>query len=330
VETDDMAESPDQLDQCFKKLQMSYSLGREGGTGQIIGTYYSHCGVLVKLGNIKRIDGTPLYTIRTFPGTDDGTIHGKPVFFSQEYLDFKKTLDGFNTQILCNPTPAHDVKLKYENFVHIKRKDLPENRIKIVIIDPAGDKEVQSGNKNDSWAMLCLGVEPVMDDLGVSNVYLEDAVCGEMSASESTDAAVTIYCRNGRISMLGVERVGTDSAWLHVKKALSAKGRYLELKKKGQYGGNMVLLSPAGRSKNKKIIDNLEWPLNNSKIHLVDDLPDEIINAIMNETNKFPFFHVDILDALAYVYDILADPEFVFQKTGAKKRVPDMSKVFRR
>ena len=92
----------------------------------------------------------------------------------------------------------------------------------------------------------------------------------------------------------------------------------------------MVLLSPAGRSKNKKIIDNLEWPLNNSKIHLVDDLPDEIINAIMNETNKFPFFHVDILDALAYVYDILADPEFVFQKTGAKKRVPDMSKVFRR
>src|SRR6185369_9389814 len=155
-------------------------------------------------------------------------------------------------------------------------------------------------------------------DYGLSKVYLEDAVAGEMGSAESNDAACTLYCRNGRIAMLGVERVGTDSAWLHIKKALAAKGRYLEIKKKGKPGGNLMLLSPANRSKNKKIADNLEYPLNNSMIHIVDDIGDEILQEIENETNKFPFFHVDILDAIAMLYDVLADPEFEFDRFDKK------------
>jgi hypothetical protein len=31
------------------------------------------------------------------------------------------------------------------------------------------------------------------------------------------------------------------------------------------------------------------------------------IDKIKEEMNKFPFFHVDILDALAYLWDILAE-----------------------
>jgi hypothetical protein len=313
VETDDMAQNPDQLELCFEKLQMAYNLGREGGTACIIGTFYSHHGVLTRLQAMKDISGDLMYLVRIYPGTDDGTINGKPVFFSQEYLNGKKTRPGFSTQILCNPTPAHSAKLKYENIKEIKRRDLPESRLKIVIIDPAGDKDVQTGSKNDSWAMLCLGVKPVMDEMGLSEVYIEDAIAGEMGSAESTDAACTIYCRNGRVDILGVERVGTDSAWLHVKNALAAKGRYLEVKKPGKFGGNLVLLAPANRSKNKKVSDNLEWPLNNSKIHICEDLPDKIKDAIKNEMEKFPFFHVDILDALAYVYDILGDPTMQFR-----------------
>ncbi len=320
VETADLAQNPDQLERCYEAFEMSRNLGVDGGTEQIIGTYYSHCGVLVRLGDKKDIHGNKMYDLRIIPATVDGTIHGKPVFFSQEYLDSKKTDSTFYTQQLCNPTPVHDIKLRFEHFKAIKRKDLPNNRIKVMIIYPAGDKDVQSGNKNDRWAMLCLGVDPVMDDLGLSNVYIEDAIVGQMGSAESQDAACSIYMRNGRISMLGVERVGTDSAWLHVKNALAAKGRYLEIKKKGKYGGNLMLLSPAGRAKNTKIQDNLQWPLNNGKLHYVDDIGDDVVSELRTECDKFPFFHVDILDALAYVYDILADPEFVFERAD-KKRV---------
>lgn len=320
VETDDMAQSPEQMELCFNKLQMAYNLGREGGTANVIGTFYSHNGVLTRLQAMKDINGEKMYKVRIFPGTDDGTINGKPVFFSQAYLDGKKTRPGFSTQILCNPTPGHEIKLKYENIQEIKRKDLPPTRLKFVIIDPAGDKDVQTGSKNDSWAMLCVGVRPVMDELGLSEIYLEDAIAGQMGSSESTDAACTIYCRNGRIDILGVERVGTDSAWLHVKNGLAAKGRYLELKKPGKYGGNLVLLAPANRSKNKKVSDNLEWPLNNSKIFICEDIDEEIKAAIKNEMEKFPYFHVDILDALSYVYDILADPTMQFKMPKKPKK----------
>ena len=324
VETDDLASSPDQLDLCYRRFEMSRNLGSDGGTEQIIGTYYSHNGVLVRLGDKLDYKGDKMYDLRIFPATVDGTITGDPVFFSQEYLDSKKTDSTFSTQQLCNPTPSHEIKLRYERFNVIKRSELPENRIKLVIIDPAGDKDVMSGSKNDRWAMLCVSVKPTMDDLGLSQIYIEDAIIGQMGSSESQDAACTIYTRNGRIAMLGVERVGTDSAWLHVKNALAAKGRYLDVKKPGRFGGNLMLLSPANRSKNKKISDNLEWPLNNGKLHIVDDLDESVLDEIKNECHKFPFFHVDILDALAYTYDILADPEFIFLRED--RRIPAKKK----
>lgn len=308
IETDVMARNPEQLDQCYESLLMSRALGREGGTELIIGTYYSHCGVLVKLGEKKDIHGQNMYKLRIFPATDDGTISGKPVFFSQSYLDDKKTDSGFSTQYLCNPTPSHDVKLHFDRFIKIPRKDLPKNRVKIMIVDPAGDKDVQQGIGNDKWAMGCISIRPTRDDLGLSDVYIEDLTCRAMSTSEAQDAAVTMYARNGRIIMLGVERVSTDSAWLHIKNALSARGRHLQLHKKGQFGGNLTLLSPAGRSKNYKIESNLAWPLNNGKLHIVDDLEDDVLEELESETKKFPFFHVDVLDMLAYIYDILADP----------------------
>ena len=179
-----------------------------------------------------------------------------------------------------------------------------------MIVDPAGDKDVQAGIGNDQWAMLVVSVRPTLDDMGLCEVYIEDGEAGEMSTSTAQDAATSLYIRNGRITILGVERVGTDSAWLHIKNALTAAGRHIEIKKKDQFGGNLQLLAPAGRSKNYKLESNLAWPLNNSKLYIVDELADEIKAALENETNKFPFFHVDILDALAYVYDILGDKAF--------------------
>ncbi len=313
IETDVMARNPDQLEQCYESLLMSRALGREGGTELIIGTYYSHCGVLVKLGQKKDVHGNLMYRLRIFPATDDGTITGKPVFFSQGYLDDKKTDSGFNTQYLCNPTPQAEIKLAFERFKPIPREDLPKDRIKFVIIDPAGDKEVQSGSGNDSWAMLCVSVRPYLDELGNSDVYIEDGIVSEMGLSSAIDAACNLYIRNGRIALLGIEKVANDTTYRHIQNALTARGRYLELKKSGKHGGNLLLLSPSGRSKNYRIETALAWPLNNSKLHYAEDLDPEIVNNLREECNKFPFFHVDMLDALAYIYDILADPTNAYQ-----------------
>lgn len=311
IEIESMARNPEQLDQCYESLMMSRALGREGGTEQIIGTYYSHCGVLVKLGDKKGIDGNNMYRLRVFPATSDGTINGNPVLFSQEYLDDKKTDSGFSTQYLCNPTPTHELRLYGDRFKRIMKEDLPEERAKIIVIDPAGDKEVQTGRKNDSWAMLCLSVEMTKDDLGNRNVYLEDAIVGEFGLSNAVDAACTLYMRNGRISIIGIEKVGQSTHYDHILQGLKARGVYVSIKKKGSQYGNMVLLATAGRDKNYRIESALSWPLNNGKLHIVDTVDDDVVDKLMLECERFPFFHVDMLDAMSYVYDVLADPTII-------------------
>lgn len=306
VETDDLAQNPDQLERLFTAFEMSRNLGTDGGTEQIIGTYYSHHGLLVKLGEKLDIHGRNIYELRIIPATDDGTINGNPVLFSQEYLDSKKTDSTFNSQQLCNPSPVHSVKLKYEHFKIIPRAQLPDRRVKFIIVDPAGDKDVLAGTKSDNWAMLCVSIGMGKGDLGLSDVYIEDGIVGQFALNTAIGAVCDLYRRSGRVSLLAVERVGQSSHYEHIRKALEDDfGVYLSLKKQGKYGGNLLLLSPSGRNKNYRIESALSFPLANGRLHLVDDL--DFLGKLRDECDKFPFFHTDILDALSYLYDILLD-----------------------
>lgn len=316
VETADLAQNPDQLQQCFERFEMSRNLGSDGGTEQIIGTYYSHQGVLVKLGEKRDIFGKLMYDLRIISATDDGTINGRPVFFSQEYLDSKKTDSTFNSQQLCNPSPAHSIKLKFEHFKMISRADLPKDRVKFVIIDPAGDKDVLSGSRSDNWAMLTVSVSLCRDDFGLSDVFIEDGIVGQLALNTAISAGCELYRRSGRVSLLAIERVGQSSHYEHFKSSLENDfGVYLSLKKSGKYGGNLLLLSPSGRNKNYRIESSLSWPLSNGKLHLVDDL--DFIDRLRSECDKFPYFHVDILDSLSYLYDILSDSTTPMYNSGS-------------
>jgi len=311
IETADLAKNPDQLQMLIEMFNYSQNLGAPNGRKRVIGSYYSHCGLLVYIKEKKDIQGNLMYHSRIIPATDDGTRDGKPIFLTQEELDVLKADSTFNQMQLCNPTPMAEVKLDF-NMIHpIDPKFLPKNRLKFLIVDPAGDKSVQKGTGNDEWAILCLGVKPSMDELGNSDVYLEDIMLDKMGLSEAIDATVQMYMRNGRIQVLGVEKVGNDTTYDHIKKALRAKGRHIEIGK-GQRLGSMVLLAPAGRDKNRRIEAALSWPLNNGKLFYSTAIDPQKIEAIKIEMNKYPFFHVDALDAWAYLYDILAN-KFSFQ-----------------
>jgi len=65
--------------------------------------------------------------------------------------------------------------------------------LKFVIVDPAGDDDVTKGKNNDSWAIGCISVEPVMDDLGMSKVFIEDIEYGQMALETAIDTAVDVH-----------------------------------------------------------------------------------------------------------------------------------------
>lgn len=313
IETADLAKNPDQLQYLIQQYEMSRNLGTMGGRERVIGTFYSHCGLLTHLRDKQDINGKPVFRTRIIPATNDGTKTGMPVLLTQEQLDDKKTDTTFNSQQLCNPTPTTDIKLNFDMMKALDPRFFPKDRIKFVIIDPAGDESVQKGGaKNDDWAMVCIGVRPCMDDLGTSDIYIEDGFLDTMPQNTAIDAACRLYMRNGRITGLGVEKVGTDTTYLHIQNALKARGRYVVIKKTESSPGNLVLLNPDGKNKVRRIESSLSWPLCNGKIFYSKNLPVELVNGIKNEMDKFPYFHPNFIDAVSYVYKLMAFMRFSF------------------
>jgi hypothetical protein len=67
----------------------------------------------------------------------------------------------------------------------------------------------------------------------------------------------------------------------------------------------------------------LQWPLNNGKLFYSKAIPQKYIDALIEEMNKFPFYHVDILDMLAYAYDLFKEYRFpVNRRTDKVEEAP--------
>lgn len=310
IETDDIRESPDQLAKCYSKIEMSENLGTgsDNDIWRLIGTFYSHFGPMVKLRDRTYPNGSPMYKTRIITASSDNTRNGTPVLLDEKTWEKLKTSQFFNSQQLCDPTPSSEIRLNGEYLKPIEPEFIPRTIHKFMVLDQAGGDET-SKQSHDLWSYGVIGIEPTLDDIGQSNVYLLDVEADKMSHSEGIDGIVRMYLRNGIIQQMGVEKVGLSTTEIHITNALRMKGRRLSID-----AGNLVLLKPAGRSKEKRVENALQWPLNNGKIFYSTSIPQKYIDAIREEMLKFPFYHVDILDMIAYAYDLFKEFKFPIRR----------------
>jgi hypothetical protein len=271
----------------------------------VVGTFYHHNDPLCYIRDKKdAITGESKYTMRFKPATHDGTASGKPVLLSQRRLDDLKSTKTFNAQQLLNPTPEGTQSLNPDYLKEIDIKDIPSEIYKFMLIDQAGD--LASNKKaGDSWAIGVVGVQPFIDDLGASDIYILDLFISPASESEAIEQAVRMYMRNGFILQIGVEKVGISTTHVHIQNALRAKGRYVSEESK-----SLVLLRPANREKVKMIESALSWPLNNGKIHISKQVSNAFQERLRTEMKNFPYWHDDGLNMLAYLNDMIKDFRF--------------------
>jgi hypothetical protein len=167
-----------------------------------------------------------------------------------------------------------------------------------------------------------LGVEPIADAIGQSRVFLKDLWVEVASESEAIDQVVRMYIDAGVIARLGVEKVGISTTHLHIQKALRARGRYVDFEETdGTSTG--VLLRPAGRHKAKFIEASLSWPLNNSKLFYSSKIKSRYVERLKQEMDNFPLWHDDVLNMMAYLYDVIKEyyfskPETEFERMRAR------------
>ncbi len=306
VVTADLVDSPDIIQKVKNRFDMSLNVGSDGCRVRIIGTFYAHDDPLVYITNLKDEDGVPIYHTRIKPATDNGLANGKPVFLSESR--FRKLKAGnlyqFNCQQLCNPTPVGEQKLDSNLLIRVPADKVPKNLFKFMLIDQAGDGR-KDGRPGDWWAICVFGVVPNRDEQGASDVYWLDAGGGPVGEVKAKEEVVKIYTRNGRIVCLGVEKVGLATTEVHIANALRARGRVVSIE-----SGTLKVLNPMGMSKVRRIESQLGWPLHNGKMRISSNVPELFVQRLIEEMNKFPYWHDDILDAWSYLYFLIKDYRF--------------------
>lgn len=302
VETEALTYTPEITQKLKDAYDMSVNLGTDDGTVRVIGTFYDHNGLLCYLEDKKNADGTSLFTTRKKPATEGGELHGKAVLKSEERLsELRLNLQMFYSQQLCDPTPREARKLNPELLKFVRPDEVPENLVKVMTIDPAGSAK----RSPDAWGIFVLGIEPWIDDEGSADLYILDMVIESMDEATALKTVAEVYLRNQRISKVGVEKVGLSSVEIHVANTLRSRGILLTIE-----AGNLVALRPAGRRKEDRILQNLMWPVNNGKVKVLKSIPACYQGRLKLEMEKFPYWHDDGLDALAYAYDIYKDFRF--------------------
>lgn len=304
IETFDMVKNIDVLTDCYNKFLMARYMNTktDDDVVRILGTYYSHLGPIKRIGD-EELDGKPMYYTRVIPATVDGTFDGKPILWTQTQLNIEKKNRHYPMQCLCNPTPIETLILKKEFLKFIDRREVPHTILKWMLIDYAGDNP--EGREGSNWAFGILGVDlKYTDETGLNNIYILDAVIDKFGTSEVIDEIVRMYLRGGIIQALCIEKNVSGALELHLAESLKKRGRLLSKER-----GNLIILKPAGRDKDARIEKALEYPLNNGKIHILNDIPSHYKESMIHEYESFPYGYKDFLDLTAYIYDVLKDPK---------------------
>lgn len=321
VETADLVNSPDVMAKLKDSFDMSQNLGTIHGWHKVIGTTYHHEGLLNTLRHRATQDGKLVYETRIKTATVDGSPNGASAYLPEERLaELRINRQMFYSQQLLDPTPQGTQKLDASLLVECSPAELPKNMFKFMTVDPAGERRSDK-RQGDSWALIVCGVEPLRDDVGASRVFVLDMMVEPMTEAEALDNVVRMFTRHGLIRQLGVEKVGISTAEVHIAKHLHARGRSISID-----NGGLVVLRPGGRSKQQRIEAALQWPLLHGKLHLCTSVPAAYRERLKLEMQKFPYWHDDALDALAYQYDLFRD--FRFGKQALVTEQDEWDKLF--
>lgn len=289
-------------------FDMAENLGTRDRQITVVGTYYRHNDPLTYIRDKRDTEtSAAMFPEKKKAATVDGTIRGASVFQPEAVLTRKRSgnLYIFCCQMLLDPTPRGQEKLNKNDLNVVSKRELPLRLYKFMIIDGAGDVGRRIDRKADPWSMMVLGVEPYRGDDGMNRIYIMDMLIREMDLPSAQSAATEMYCRNGRILKLGVEKVGMSTTEIHIAAALKARGRHVSIER-----GNLEILKPGGRSKEYRIESAIALPLKNGRWHILDTVPRDVVQRLEEEMDKFPAWHDDGLDGMSYIYDLIKGYRF--------------------
>lgn len=196
VVTQASVNTPEQVAKTTEAFEQSANLGTEDGRRWMVGTRWSYADTYQEI--IKR----KIAKVRLYPATNDGTITGKPVLWSEKFNQQMILEQGeavYATQCLQNPLAGNQKMFNVEDLQIYEVR--PETLNVYILIDPARSKKTDS----DNTAMVVIGLDYA------SNKYLLDGFNHKMDLQERWRRTLQLYERWRRATGVQSIYVGYES-----------------------------------------------------------------------------------------------------------------------
>lgn len=279
--------SPEMMNKTMEALEMSYSLGTEGGVRRFIGTRYHFNDAYKTI--MDRGTAKP----RIHPATDDGTMTGKPVFLTQESLDEKRRDRGpyvFSSQMLLNPK-ADETQGMLREWVSDRHIGPSWKGMNVYLLfDPASSKKKTS----DYTAAWVVGLHHD------NRIYVLDILRDRLNLTQRTERLFEWHRKFDPIDTR-YEKYGKDSDIEHI---LSQQKRQNYRFQITQVGGQT-----SKTDRIKRLIPYFEQgrivlPRTCYKTGYDGKTTDLVADFVEQEFMAFPVgVHDDMLDALARLFE---------------------------
>lgn len=294
VVTRESVTTPEQIKKVTDAWALSQNLGTIDGKSRHVGTRYhiqDTYAEMMKKGSVKE---------RIHPATQDGQIHGMPVFLPQEILNEKKRDMGsyiFSCQMLQNPLADKAMSFKREWLSFYKSDpDLKKWNI-YILVDPAGEKK----KTNDYTVMMVIGLGPDQ------NYYLIDGLRDRLNLTERTQKVFEFVLKYNPLKV-GYEKYGIQSDIEHIEYVMEQKNYRFQITELGgatPKNDRIRKLIPVYEQKRFYLPE---------RCHYVDyegNSRDLVKLFIDDEYLTFPVCsHDDMLDCQARILDPLLAAEF--------------------
>lgn len=309
VETLDLARNPDQLAKLKESYYYSLSMMASKSFINVVGTYYSHLGLLVELRDTVWADTKDyMYNYRRVPMRNaDGELE---LFTPEKARIVSQDRASCRTQYELDPTPRTDAQFRSEDLKIIEHKDVPANLFKIMIIDPAGNKT----RNGDDWFIGCLGFQPNVEHPEALDIFVLDMDLMPMSEIQARQSMVRIYGNNGLIQAVCYEHMGQGDYLGRDIIASIKEECHVELVE--DY--TLIKLFPQGRGCDKKtyITRQLAVPFSQGRVYMSTAVAPRFRQRASIEIDQYMVGKDDFMDGLAYYEMALDKVGFRYKKNG--------------
>lgn len=290
LHSDKNTKSKEQIDQVTGKVKLLMPLKSKGGRMIVAGVYWTDADVHQWL---KAVKDAVVFERGAYQAPDYAPASGAryPHTLPLEELETKREVmdtDQFSCHFLLLPVSRASQKFRTEQFLVLPRPPAATYRV-YLLADQAGDPTSSKADRRDSdyCGLAAWGVTAAQDLIGL------DFLRARYDPTEAVEAALDLILRH-RPYVIGVERAGVGNLAFYLREELRRRGMY----------ANVVDLLPKGRSKYQRIIA-LEPLARRRKMFLAQEAVGKEI--FLEEATRYPKGHDDVLDASAYLLDLLVE-----------------------